>query len=381
MGEIVRVKLNNPMILTWAREEVGLKIPEVAERFKKSAATIEAWENGQEAPTFRQLIELANYYKRPVAALFLPTVPPKSPKPHDFRILPSTVQGEYTKETLVAYREVYNMLRETRELLNELNRDIIYSLPSWTIDDVPELKAEQLRTLLGISIEQQIKDFDTYQTAQDNWRNVLFDRGVIVRVCKMPIEDARAFCLFVNTLAGIGLSNEDREHGRIFSLFHEVCHLAINQPGISGLSSNSKSANQQIEQYCDRFSAAFLLPSSHKEVVESLELFSGSIDFLEVGQYVANKFKVSKYVVLRRALDLDIISPDIYWKTIPKWKDIDAQYVSNLKSQGKSGGNYYATQISYIGRRFLGLVMEALQRNYVTSVEARRLLGIDPSSI
>jgi Zn-dependent peptidase ImmA (M78 family)/transcriptional regulator with XRE-family HTH domain len=378
MAQAVRVRLSNPGILKWARDEIGLEVPVVAKRFNKTDAIIEAWERGEEAPTFRQLVELANYYKRPVAAFFLPSIPPRTPKPHDHRTLPGVIPGEYVKDTLIAYREVYNMLAEARELLDELDLNIAFSLPTWTIDEAPEKKAEQLRTLLGVSVERQIKEFGTHYIALDIWRNVLFDYGVIVRICKMPISDARAFCLFGSNLAGIGLSSEDREHGRIFSLFHEVCHLSLKQPGVSGLASNYKSPNQHLEQYCDRFSASFLLPSSHKEVIESLELFKGSIDLLDVGRFIANKFKVSKYVAIRRAFDLDMIPPDVYWDTIAQWKRMDAIGAKGTKA---SGGNYPATQISYIGKRFIGLVMEALRRDYFTSVDVRRIVGLDPASI
>jgi Zn-dependent peptidase ImmA (M78 family)/transcriptional regulator with XRE-family HTH domain len=377
MPEAIKVKLKNPKILTWAREELKLTVPEIAKRFKKTPATIEAWERGDEAPTFRQLIDLANYYKRPVAMFFLPSIPPGTPKPRDYRTLPYVTKGEYSKETLLAYREVYNMVAETRELLDELNSSIVFSLPTWTIDDNPEQKAEQLRSLLGISIEQQIKEFDTHYTALDVWRSVLFDRGVIVRICMMPIRDARAFCLFRDDLAGIGLSNEDREHGKIFSLFHEVCHLSIKQPGVSGFTSKRTSANQRLEQYCDRFSASFLLPASHPEVMESLELFGGSIDALEVAQFIADKFKVSKYVAIRRAFDLEVISPNIYWEAIAEWRQMDRI----RKKPKRTGGNYPVTQISYIGKRFVDLVMRALNLNYITPVEVRRIVGLDPTSI
>ena len=378
MPAVTRVKLANPKLLTWAREELGLTAAEVAQRFGKPAEIIEAWERGDKAPTFRQLTELATYYKRPVAVFFLPSVPPKASKPRDFRTLPYTPPGDYSKETLLSYREVCAMLAEARELLDELDSDIALSLPTWTLDDPPEQKAEELRALLGISIERQIREFDTHYTAQDVWRSVLFDRGVIVRICKMPITDARAFCLFGSNLGGIGLSNEDRAHGRIFSLFHEVCHLSLEQPGVSGLASNYQSSHQRLEQYCDRFSASFLLPSSHPEVMGSLELFDGSIDLLDVAQFIADKFKVSKYVAIRRAFDLGYVSPDVYWEAITEWKTTDSRRARRAKT---TGGNYPATQISYVGKRFIGLVMEALRRDYFTSVEVRRLVGLDPATI
>lgn len=385
---LTKVNLSNPKVLSWAREELGLTVEGVAERFNKDPAVIAAWEHGDQAPTFRQLTELANYYKRPVAAFFLPSIPPRSPKPRDYRTLPSGAPREYSAETLLAYREVYNMVRQTRELLDELGSDIVFSLPTWSTKDPPEEKAKGLRSLLGISVEQQIKEFSSYQVALDAWRSALFDHGAIVRVCEMPIADVRAFCLFAGNLAGIGLSNEDREHGRIFSLFHEVCHLSLQRPGVSGLATNHRSANQTLEQYCDRFSASFLLPSSHPEVLDSIRLFAGSIDFLELGQFVANKFKVSKYVALRRALDLDVVSPGVYWQVIAEWKKLDQEYVAKQREKerkrreaGKAGGDYYATQVSHIGKRFIGLVLEAVQKNELTPVEGRRILGVDPAAI
>jgi hypothetical protein len=66
---------------------------------------------------------------------------------------------------------------------------------------------------------------------------------------------------------------------------------------------------------------------------------------------------------------------------MPEFKNFDAEYKEKQRLRGKGGGNYYANQVSYVGRRFLGLVMQALAQNYVTSVEAKRMLGIDPNAI
>ena len=378
---MIRVKLDNPRILAWAREDLGLTLEEVAKRFGRDRTVIDAWEKGDEAPTFRQLMELANYYKRPVAAFFLPSVPPGTPKPADHRTLPYAAPGEYSKQTLLAYREVFNNVGEARELIDQLGDDIHFSLPVWDMDESPEQKAAELRSLIGISIEQQMKGFQNHSVALEAWRSALFDLGVLVRICRMPIADARAFCLFGDRLAAIGLSNEDREHGRIFSLFHEACHLSLKQPGVSGLESNYQSPNQMLEQYCDRFSASFLLPSAHSEVLDSLGLFQGTTDRLETGRFLADKFKVSKYVALRRALDLDLISPNVYWDTIEEWKRVDAAYSAKARAKGKAGGDYHRTQINYVGRRFVALVMEAMQKSYLTPVDVRRIIGLDAAAV
>ena len=56
MAQVVKVRLSNPNVLKWAREDIGLTVPEVAKRFNKTDAIVEAWERGEEAPTFRQKV-------------------------------------------------------------------------------------------------------------------------------------------------------------------------------------------------------------------------------------------------------------------------------------------------------------------------------------
>ena len=73
-----------------------------------------------------------------------------------------------------------------------------------------------------------------------------------------------------------------------------------------------------------------------------------------------------------------MIAPDVYWAAIAQWRRMDARRAKKTKGVG---GNYPATQISYIGKRFIGLVLEALRRDYFTSVDVRRIVGLDPASI
>ncbi|OPZ86460.1 MAG: helix-turn-helix protein [bacterium ADurb.Bin429] len=383
MSTAYKVKLNNPAVLTWARTEMGLDIADIADHFGKPEDEIRGWESGSDAPTYRQLEKLAKKLKRPLSAFFMPTVPPSTPLPDDHRTMPGVIPGGYTPETLFAFRQVRNMLGDTRELLDELGYGIVYSLPQWTRRDDPDLMADRLRHQLGVTMETQIKELESHYAAIDLWRSMLFDHGVIIRVCRMPLADVRAFCFFSDELAGIGLSNEDREHGRIFSLFHEVAHLGLQSPGVSGVVSQAASSgshNQDLEQYCDRFAAAFLMPSSDAAVHESLVRLSHNF-VLEGAQLVARRFKVSKYVAARRALDLGYVQGDIYWKAVNLWMALDRKLAREKKERGGGGGDYNATQVSYTGKRFVSLVVQAVNRGLISSVEAGRLIGVNPAIV
>lgn len=57
-----------PSVLRWARETVGMSVPDVARKLKRPIMAIEAWENGSETPTYPQLEKLADsIFKRPLA--------------------------------------------------------------------------------------------------------------------------------------------------------------------------------------------------------------------------------------------------------------------------------------------------------------------------
>ena len=78
----------NPDVLRWARDSMRLSLEEVAGRMNKRVSDIEAWERGDESPTYIQLERLAyDIYKRPVALFFFPDVPDEDAVEQSFRTL------------------------------------------------------------------------------------------------------------------------------------------------------------------------------------------------------------------------------------------------------------------------------------------------------
>lgn len=382
MSAAYKVRLNNPRMLVWAREETAVSVEEMASYLGKSADDVRDWEEGRGGPTFRQLEQIAAKLKRPLSAFFLPTVPERPPLPEDHRTLPGTEPGVFAADTLYAFRAVRAMLLETRELLDEMGHSVVYALPHWTRQDSPDTIAEDLRSRLGISVAVQIKELASHYAALDRWRNALFDHGVVTRVCRMPLADARGFCMFGHDLAGIGLSSEDREHGRIFSLFHEVCHLLLRLPGVSSVvvrGASSRGRELALEHFCDRFAAAFLMPASCPEVHQSLEEL-GSNFAIYNAQRVAGQFKVSKYVAARRALDLGYVSEAAYWKATADWAEMDRSRAKTA-TRKRGGGDHNVTQVSYAGRRFVSLLLSAVDAGLVTTVEAGQMIGIAPTAV
>ena len=104
----------NPSVMEWARTSSGRDFESVKRRLGISVDTIKEWEQGTKKPTLNTLKKLATFYKRPLAAFFLPE-PPKEPSlPNDFRYLPDEKRRPLSTKALLAVRraDVYNHLRQ-----------------------------------------------------------------------------------------------------------------------------------------------------------------------------------------------------------------------------------------------------------------------------
>ena len=105
----------------------------------------------------------------------------------------------------------------------------------------------------------------------DHFKEYIEKIGIYIFQFQMPFEEARAFSL-TDDFPVIVLNTEDAKNGRIFSLFHEVCHILFNVGGVFKDKETKKLKNEytQIEDFCNRFAASFLVPE---------ELFKRDIQF------------------------------------------------------------------------------------------------------
>jgi len=376
MATSVKVKLGDPRLLAWARESAGYSLSQFARVLHKKEDRIAAWESGTDTPTYRQLEELAKKVKRPVAAFFLPVVPQEPPRPADFRTVPGRGRGQYDPKSLVAFREARNWLVDVRTLLGLTESSLEFSLPSFTIDDDPDQVASEVRELLAVDVGEQISWRDDYYWVCDMWRDTLFDRGVLVMVFRMPFEDVRAFSAMGEGLAAIGVNTADRGYGRVFSMFHEVAHLSLRQPGVSGdpvgRRAGSAGGPARLERYCDRVAASLLLPAGHPEIRDALSRVAYDQSASAVNEEAA-VLKVSKYALLGRAWDLRYITEDTYWSTVQDWRTEDAE-----ARRPPAGGDHLVNRVSHVGKRLVSVVFDALDAKEISSYEASKLLGIDP---
>jgi Zn-dependent peptidase ImmA (M78 family)/transcriptional regulator with XRE-family HTH domain len=372
-----RASAVNPKILQWARERAGYTVDEVAVRLKKPVVVVRAWEGGTDAPTFRQLEEMADgLYKRPVALFFFPQ-PPDEPEPGAaFRTLSPTDLERLQPDMRYALREALGYQESLRELTGGRNPATRLITQDFTVEEVPSLDAlaAAVREYLGVSLSDQA-EWASSEEAFKKWRERIEDAGVFVFKRAFKQKGISGFCLYDQTFPVLMINNSTSHTRQVFSLFHELAHLLYAEGGITlddtGYISRLTGRNKRIEVACNRFAAELLLP----EASFPWSQFKGGNVKQSVVK-VAQRFTVSREVVLRRLLDRGLVAEATYAKWTADWNE------EFTRSRAvRSGGNYYATQATYLGHSFLRLALSQLHSGRLSLEEAGHHLGVKARNV
>lgn len=364
----------NPKVLEWARESRGLQPLEVSKRLNISENTVIAWEEGNKAPSTSSLNKLASLYKRPLAALLLPSVPDEPPLPTDFRQLPKLQKHRLSKETRLSIRRARRYQRLAIELSEyesaELSDNVV--LGSATLQDDPESISERERNRIGISVGDQSKLRDAYEALRQ-WRRSLEKLNVLVFQTKFPLEEARGFSLSDRKIPVIVLNISDSVNPRIFTIFHEYAHIMLGQTGICIPTEAPTEFEQhdQAEEFCDTFAGAFLVPES--SIIEDSIVLNIRKDFYideDAIKQLVNKYKVSQYVILRRLLSCNLITKANYY-----------DYLNNIeipvRKKPKRGPSVARKSIAQNGILFTSLALSAVNHGYINYSDLSDYLNIN----
>lgn len=363
-------------VLRWARESQGYSIDEVAKRMKRDPAEIAAWEAGESAPTYAQLEALAyKIYKRPLAVFFLPT-PPQEPEPErEFRTLPDFDLEDLTADTRYQIRLAHSLqlsLKELNDGRNTTARIIFRDIELSTNDDIPQ-KADEVRRYLAIPLETQAT-WRSGEIALKAWRNATEEAGVFVFKHAFKEKQISGFCLLDDEFPIIYLNNSTSKTRQVFSLFHELAHLLFHINGISKFDTSYidqlDQPERRIERFCNAFAAELLMPSQDfdAQLREYRNLDERAVETL------ASRYSVSREVVFRRLRDKGLVSQALYEEKAAEW-------AAQAGEREGSGGNYYATQATYLGDRYLRLVLGKHYQGKLTLEQVAEYLGVKPKNV
>ena len=309
--------LITPEVLKWARERrIRLSIEYAAEKLNVKLERLEAWEAGREKPTFAQLKKIANLYKTHISVFYLPEPPTDFKLLTDHRKLPEllTADEKQLKELEEqAYRLNANIIEvyERRETLIEFYELLEESPPEVLLElseaDVPERAAQEMRDFLQFNtgLLQQCKDD---RSALKFWRKIVEEKGILV--CQtsvnshlsVDLETVRGFCIAQKPLPVIVVNPKDSPYGRIFTIVHELVHIALGKSVIQNTGFRGHPDLNPTEIFCNEMAAEVLVPTDELSAIVNLHTLE--IDLPELSKH----FRVSPEVIMRRLLTLRYIS-------------------------------------------------------------------------
>lgn len=372
-----RATAMNPRVLRWARERIGFSLADAARAVGRSEEVVEGWEAGTAAPTFRQLETLASCFKRPVAVFFFPDPPPEPDLRNEFRTLPLQELEELDPDTRFALREArawQQSLRELTEGQNPAERRIVDDLSANYEESAPQLAA-RVREYLGVPLEMQQRWPDPV-AALKGWRAVIESVGVFIFKRSFGQRSISGFCLHDREFPIVVINNSTAHARQIFTLFHELAHLLFHVSGITREGATylgrATGEDRAIEVACDNFAAEFLVPTATFPWNE----FQGR-DLAEVVPEIANRYNVSRAVVLRKLLVRGLVDSGTFARMTDAWN----HEFLEARSNASTGGNYYATQATYLGDAYLRLAFGQYRNGRLSLPDLADHLGMKARNV
>lgn len=367
--------LVNPGMLTWARKESGYEPEPVAKRLHVKLEKLLAWEQGKKKPTVRQAQELAKFYHRPFGVFFLPQPPVFPPLAAEYRRLPGVKPGVESPEFRVAVR----VMSQRREVALDLSEELGLLTAEFSLvahlSENPTAVGARLRAALGIGADEQLGWTSEWQ-AWRNWREAAETIGVLVfQYPKVSLDQARGIALFDFPLPVIGInSKESSPAARCFTLLHEFTHLALalGKEERAALGENrDNSAWMEVERFAEEAASAALIPADMLSTfLRKMNVAPDSWDIAAM-RSLAGKFRVTPLAMATRLR----VNGQLSWDGYNRWKDAWNNYLETLPKR-KGFASPVDKTLGRSGRPFVRLVLEALDSNKITAVNASRYLDL-----
>jgi Zn-dependent peptidase ImmA (M78 family)/DNA-binding XRE family transcriptional regulator len=367
----------NSDVLVWARERVHLDHDVAAAGAGVTPERLQDWERGEKIPTVKQARKLAEVYDRPFLEFFS-RERPKVKEPEtipDFRMQKGVEVPKGDYELFLIKSEAEEIRLNALDLFEILGEEppLLPKEFFGTIEDNVEMTAARTRRILDLSVEEQTdlksKEKDRFVTIL---RNKFESAGILVTKNSGLIQfGSRGMCFFAMPLPIIVFSNE-APSGQAFTLAHELGHVVLKQSALSGVPGSSAPSAKRIEDWCNAFAGAFLVPSS-----ALARLFAKPISPLaKISEYeldkLAKAFAISRHAMLIRLVNLGYVRASYYWDEMrAKFLAQEAAYKSGGRS--KYYGSRYRTSR---GDKYTGLVLEAWSNGSITNHNAAEFMGI-----
>jgi Zn-dependent peptidase ImmA (M78 family)/transcriptional regulator with XRE-family HTH domain len=366
----------NPKVLAWARTEGGWAPEQVAKRLHVKTERVLAWEHGERKPTFRQLEALSRFFHRPLSVFFQSAPPELPPLAAEYRRLPGVEVGAESPELRLAIRQMLNRRGLALDLLEELGEPVAQFELAAHLNERPAQVGARLRGRLGLSVSTQLEWGNEWQ-AWRAWRGAVEAAGVLVfQFTKVPLQEVRGVSLLDWPLPVVGLNGKETvPEAKTFTLLHELVHLMLargHEEQSALLERRGAAEWQEVERFAESAASHALVPEEALRQAIGGEREHDQLWSINEVQRFARRFRITPLALATRLRESGFMS----WARYRDWRVQWTQFIATLPK--RSGG--FATPAEKVvgrsGRPFVKLVLEAMESNRITSVDAARYLDL-----
>jgi Zn-dependent peptidase ImmA (M78 family) len=234
-----------------------------------------------------------------------------------------------------------------------------------------EALAERERALLRVSVEAQLSWRD--DQAFRRWREAVERRGVLVMQAPLADSDVRAFSMHGDPPV-IVVHRGDWARAKVFSLAHELGHVAVGESGIC-IPGSVKATG--IEAFCNRFADALLIPSATMlNDPDARRIMAGEAVSEAVVKRIGNRYKVSPAVVWYRLLQTKVIGQATFDRQWTNW--------SQWRPPADDGGGPSTTAQNVVrdyGVALPDLMLKASRKGLLSKTDVSQYLGVPPDAL
>jgi Zn-dependent peptidase ImmA (M78 family) len=182
----------------------------------------------------------------------------------------------------------------------------------------------------------------------------------------LDVDEFRGFAISDTLAPLVFINSRDAKAAQIFTLANELAHLWIGASGISNPDYMESPGHQwhATDRHCDNIAAEVLVPADDFTIA-----WGNSKSFDDNVEDLAKRYKVSAFVVLRRAFNLDKIQADMYRR---KYREL----LSDSIKARQGGGTFYPTFLARNSTTFTTTLMVAAAEGRVSQKEAALLLNV-----
>ena len=357
-----------PDLLRWARERAGYEVHVIARRFPK----FEEWERGELQPTLKQLEAFAKATHTPIGFLFLTEPPVENIPIPDFRTVAKSRMGHHPSPDLLDTVYLCQQRQDWyRDFARSMHEPALTFVGSASIqNDIVEIAA-RMRHALGFDLEER-RRLSTWTDALRRFIEQADALGILVMVSGvvgsnnrrgLDPQEFRGFALADPLAPLVFVNGADTRAAQIFTLAHEIAHLWLGQSAVSDAEVRV-APDQAVELWCNRVAAELLVPLAalRDELDEHGDL--------QAELYrLAQRFKVSTLVILRRIHDAGRLTRDELWSVY----EIE---LKRLRTSRTGGGDFYRTLGARVSKRFARALVVSTLEGRTAFTETFRMLGL-----